>query len=484
MDQRETSSVGQTHNYSVFNSILKNENTILLLIIIYLIMLGLNFLTPMLFGDDYVYSFIWQPNQVMSSPLPETAKRLTSFTDILVSQWNHYFSWGGRTVAHIFVQFFAWQGKEIFNFFNSLMFTILILQISWISNEGRISVTSIRPNIILLTFFIFWAFTVGFHAVYLWMTGACNYVWTMVILLFFLIPYVKHYYSPENKTYDNQVFKYFNFFFGIIAGWTNENTACWLICLLGVWLFKRNRNSNLKKWMLYGYVGLCIGYVFLIFAPGNAVRSALITGNTLVFMEWKYLRGRLLVFFAIEFFQVFIWFFIIKSFRKLTLITDSSCFGKHLQLAKLFCVVSLLSNVIMIFVPDFQPRSGFPSLIFVSIALALVLRVHYLTRVSFIPNIAKKFITIICGIYFMVTMAATFMLTYDVFSYTESVKYEINRKRYQDIIYLPASPQVSNLLWYASGLHLLENGLDEKVDGFRNVALSRYYGVKRVDRQN
>ena len=222
----------------------------------------------------------------------------------------------------------------------------------------------------------------------------------------------------------------------------------------------------------------------MIFAPGNAVRSALITGNTLVFMEWKYLRGRLLVFFAIEFFQVFIWFFIIKSFRKLTLITDSSCFGKHLQLAKLFCVVSLLSNVIMIFVPDFQPRSGFPSLIFVSIALALVLRVHYLTRVSFIPNIAKKFITIICGIYFMVTMAATFMLTYDVFSYTESVKYEINRKRYQDIIYLPASPQVSNLLWYASGLHLLENGLDEKVDGFRNVALSRYYGVKRVDRQN
>ena len=64
-----------------------------------------NWCTPLI-CDDYVYSFIWQ-DKIMGIALPETAEKISGITDIIYSQWQHYFSWGGRTVAHSLAQFFS-----------------------------------------------------------------------------------------------------------------------------------------------------------------------------------------------------------------------------------------------------------------------------------------------------------------------------------------------------------------------------------------
>jgi hypothetical protein len=466
-------------NMSNINYILKNENTILLLILIYLIMLALNYITPMIFGDDYVYAFVWQKNQAINTPLPETARRLSSFKDILVSQWNHYFYWGGRTVAHIFVQFFAWIGKDIFNIFNSLVFTILLLQISWIANRGRISLKNVNHNIIILTFFIFWFFTAGFSVVYLWMTGACNYVWTMVILLFFLIPYIRHYFQVRTDFFNKSIIKILFFCFGIIAGWTNENTICWLICILGIWLFSLYKSNRLHDWMLYGYIGFCLGYCLLILAPGNAVRMTLVVGDSLRFMEWSHFRGRLLCFLAIEFFQALIWIYVLKSFEYLKLI-NNGLHSKYLKLAKIFCVLSLLSNVIMLFVPDFQPRSGFPSLVFLTIALVLILKARYFNQQVPKWNAVSIFILLQCGLFFLITLAVTFMISFKVFSYTEYVIHEIKSYSAKEIIYVNAFTKIPESLWHASGLHLIINELNVNEGDSKNVAVSRFFNVKGV----
>ena len=116
----------------------KNIEVFIVIILIYFIMLGLNFLTPLFYGDDLVYAFIW-PNQFMNVPLPDNVERINSVNDILVSQLRHYFTGNGRTVAHLFVQFFVWQGKWLFNFVNSFVFVLLVLQIHWISDRGIIS---------------------------------------------------------------------------------------------------------------------------------------------------------------------------------------------------------------------------------------------------------------------------------------------------------------------------------------------------------
>ena len=115
-----------------------NKKAAITFVCIYIFMYILNYLHPMSFGDDYLYSFIWQ-GKPMSEPLSENAVRVASWHDIFVSQWSHYFTWGGRTVAHVLAQFFLWMGKPVFNVFNAFISLVLIAEIYWCVHKGRIT---------------------------------------------------------------------------------------------------------------------------------------------------------------------------------------------------------------------------------------------------------------------------------------------------------------------------------------------------------
>ena len=79
-----------------------------------------NLLLPMV-GDDFSYAFIWNGDDLgnlMDDIGPR--ERIHSFYDILVSQWSHYFTWGGRTPSMIFIQLFdsallAFQWRDYFS---------------------------------------------------------------------------------------------------------------------------------------------------------------------------------------------------------------------------------------------------------------------------------------------------------------------------------------------------------------------------------
>ena len=107
-----------------------DERGMLTLLIIFVLLYVLNYLTPLGFGDDYLYSFIWQGN-AMNDPLSANAARVSSFSDLLASQWSHYLTWGGRSVAHTLAQLFLWKGKVGFNFVNAFVGTLLVVEIYW-----------------------------------------------------------------------------------------------------------------------------------------------------------------------------------------------------------------------------------------------------------------------------------------------------------------------------------------------------------------
>ena len=92
----------------------------------------------MAFGDDYLYSFIWQ-GKPMYEPLSENAIRIASWHDLFISQWSHYFTWSGRTVNHTIAQFFLWMGKDIFNVFNAFISVLLIVEIYFAIHKGEIN---------------------------------------------------------------------------------------------------------------------------------------------------------------------------------------------------------------------------------------------------------------------------------------------------------------------------------------------------------
>ena len=465
------------------------KKSIIILLFIYLVMLGLNFLTPLYYGDDLVYAFIW-PNQFMNIPLPENVVRISSIQDVIISQWRHYFTGNGRTIAHLLVQFFVWQGKWLFNIFNALAFVVLILQIHWISDAGKISLKNLRADSICCIFFILWIFNAGFYEVYLWLAGACNYLWSLVILLFFLLPFIQSYFQTESAFLNFSGAKCGFFLLGICAGWGNENTICWLLLFLGLWFIQLFKNNQLKEWMIWGYIGLLAGYVLLIFAPGNAVRTNYYITNYymndwLKVFSWEHIKTRLLTFGIIEDYQLVLWFFILTSLIKIQKEKNykNELVIKLCNLSKLFCVLSILVNIIMIFAPDFPLRSGFASLVFITISASLIVRIQTILKKDFIDIFIKKKLALIGTCIFAITLFCTYWGTYLVWQYDKELVDMISiykQSNSKEILEVPEYKKGSTKLNWASGRHLQNPALTSDENEWINVAFARYYGIKGI----
>ena len=460
----------------------------IVIFIIYLIMLGLNCMTP-LSGDDYVYAFIW-PNQFMNIPLPENAVRVKSVHDVILSQWRHYLTGNGRTVAHLFVQFFIWKGKWLFNIFNAFAFVILVLQIHWISDAGKISLKKLRVDSICWIFFILWTLNASFQEVYLWLDGACNYLWSLIILLFFLLPYIQYFFKSKCLYFSSSIAKCCFFFLGLCAGWGNENTICWIIVILGVWLSWLYKLKQLEKWMIWGYFGFFTGYVLLILAPGNAIKTNFFLKNFYLnnwwnVFSWEYVRQRLMTFVIIENYQLVLWYFILTSLKRMREESKSinKRVSKHICLAKVFCVLSILVNVIMIFTPYFPVRSGYASLLFITIAASLVIRTQAILKKDNMDIYLKKILTVFGTCIFVITLIFTYWGTYLVWQYDSELMKQVSiyqKSNRKDILEVPEFIKGSKYLDWASGQHLKRPMLKEDENSWINVAFARYYGITGI----
>lgn len=244
----------------------KNQKKIFLLLI-FVSMLILNFLTPLL-ADDYSYG------------LNLDGKRISSVIDIFNYQIWHYFNWGGRTIAHTFAQTFLIFPKVIFNVLNSIIYTILIYLIYLHGKLNRKNKDN--PYMLLLIHFILWFMIPVFGQSFIWLIGSCNYLWTTVIILYFLWLYRKN--SISEKWYNLLLM----FILGLLAGWTNENTSVGLIIVLISSLIinkVEKKKFELSKSRLFGIIGTLVGFAFMIFAPGNYVRNAEFKDDTFIIIK-------------------------------------------------------------------------------------------------------------------------------------------------------------------------------------------------------
>lgn len=247
----------------------KNQIKIILLLI-FISMLALNFLTPLL-ADDYSYG------------LNLANKKLTGIIDIYNYQIWHYFNWGGRTIAHTFAQTLLMFPKAIFNIVNSIIYTCLVYLIYLHGKLNRKEKNSRNSYLILLIHLILWFIIPVFGQSFIWLIGSCNYLWTTVIVVYFLLLFRKN--EKENKWYKIIIM----FLIGILAGWTNENTSAGLIVILFSTLIIdkiTTKKWNLTKTKVAGIVGSLIGFVLMICAPGNYVRNAAFKDDTFIIIKF------------------------------------------------------------------------------------------------------------------------------------------------------------------------------------------------------
>ena len=236
----------------------KNRNRLLLTgvcIAAFAVMLFLNVHTPLM-QDDYDYSFSWA-----------TGQPLRSIGDVFASQMVHYRLWGGRSVTHSIVQLFLLAGKPVFNVFNALAFLLLLIEIVTLSGK---SPENFKWDIPVAMFFLFCLSYFGW--VFLWLDGACNYLWGSLLALLPLFIWKK-------REQDGSLSKgaaIISMLILFLSGWTNENSACGIFLTQVIVLFlghlrKKRRVSFLDIIMLLFQLA---GILFLLLAPGNFVRAS------------------------------------------------------------------------------------------------------------------------------------------------------------------------------------------------------------------
>lgn len=217
----------------------------------------LNILTPLI-SDDFAYMFVYGEDRLVSS-----------VADILESQENHYYMWGGRSIVHFIAQVLLLLPPYVAGLLNSLAYMGYIFLIYYhIKGRGKNSLSLF----ILITLAVWFLQPVLGDTVF-WLTGAANYLWGTTLILLFLLPF-RMYQGRKNNVVTQILMSVIIFICGVIAGWTNENTAAamLLISILYCAYFYLQK-WNIPAWLITGFIGSLAGFFLMIAAPGNYVRA-------------------------------------------------------------------------------------------------------------------------------------------------------------------------------------------------------------------
>lgn len=207
--------------------------------------------------DDYVYSF----SRV-------TGKRITNIFSILQSEYNHYFTWGGRVIVHTLAQIFLMLDKMVFDIANTFVYLAMVIVIYF----HAVGNFKIYPFLLLLINLLLFLCMPVFGQVFLWVVGSCNYLWGPLLVLLYLIPY-RMQYSKDIPLIENNILCVLFGLFGIIAGCTNENMSVTLVVLIVIFMYLYwAKHKKIYLWCVCGLIGSLIGAMALILAPGNFVR--------------------------------------------------------------------------------------------------------------------------------------------------------------------------------------------------------------------
>ena len=238
---------------------------------IFVLMLLLNIHTPLMM-DDYDYSFSWS-----------TGGRLSGVGDILASQAAHYRLWGGRSVTHFLAQLFLYLGKPVFNIANAAMYVLLLLEMAVLARGQK---RSLNACTLLAAHGLLFFLTEFFGVAFLWLDGACNYLWGTALAL---LPLVIARSEREGGFFDTDARRaWLAVPVCFLAGWTNENTACGVlaaIILLLCWDGLKKR--RIRSWRVACVLAQALGAGVMLLAPGNFARAAEESGRGLV-MELAY----------------------------------------------------------------------------------------------------------------------------------------------------------------------------------------------------
>ena len=336
-------------------------------------------LTPY-FANDYRYFLVQGTGELVSS-----------VSDIFVSQYRHYFEWGGRTVAHVIAQFLLWWGKPLSGIVQGLCYVLLILFIYY-NAYGLKPTLRVRFVPIFIISLLLLLQLRRYGEVVFNIVSSANYLYTTTLVLIFLLPYRI---SMEREVNGSWYLAPLMLLLGVLAGWTNENTAAAVAAGLGLYLIYCLKERKLTLWQVVGYAGFLIGFALLVLAPGNRARL-----DSMEDGGFDYLRHTLgalgifcesLVMCALLIGAgIYLWLRVRKFMLQYTL--PGTYHG-----AMWFIYTGFFSLVLMIFSPNFPARSATPFVVFTIIGIMSLSAIVLERYRSILPRKVERSLLLVGG---------------------------------------------------------------------------------------
>lgn len=205
-------------------------------------------------GDDIEYQYICLPGVADMSDTP-----VASLGDVAVSQWHHYFSINGRSVAHVLVQTFCGLlPPAAFVVCNAAVYVLLAFGLLLLCRNcgvrpGRPAAFAGTVALLMLGFSTY--YTPAFQIGYVWMfTSTVYFLW--------------FYFRPASSRLPAAAL----FAAGLLAGWGQEALCTGVsaaLCLMAVF---RRRSMNRRRWLLAA--GYAAGTLLVCLSPAAWSRAA------------------------------------------------------------------------------------------------------------------------------------------------------------------------------------------------------------------
>lgn len=324
----------------------------IIILLSFIIIFILNILTP-LSADDFGYLYVHAEDV-----------RVTSLSDVIHSQINHYYLWGGRSVVHFIAQSLLLLPSVIIDLLNSLIYLgYIFLMYFHIVGRGKHSV-----SIFVIINLAVWFVMPAYGDTILWTTGSANYLWGTTIILILLLPFRLYSGSRISNRYKKLFQCVGLFIFGILAGWTNENTAAGMLIIVILFIFYyRSNNWGIPLWSIFGLLGGIAGYLIMILAPGNIIRAGdaeIVSPFLFLYRLFTYTSTLFINYGALNILYVLLlilfWHFS-KTLR-----------SGILKVSIIYFIAFIIAIYAMLFSPSFPSRAWFGPLTFNIIAIGIV----------------------------------------------------------------------------------------------------------------
>lgn len=400
-----------------------------LLICFALIIIGAQL--TLLFANEYHFMLI-----------TGTYDYITSYKDILHSQYQNYLTGDGHIVANTIAQILLFWDKPLSSIAQAFCYLTLILFIYYNAYGIKPTLRMHFMPIFVISALLFIQLRV-FGEVVFSIVGSSHYLFTTTLVLIFLLPYRI---SMKQDLTLNAIFLWpMIMVLGLLAGCTNENTATAVAIGLTVYFAYNIKQHRLKFWQILGFVCFLLSFSFMLYAPNNGVyftsfkannpdfnfvdhliKAATFWGETLLLSTF------LLVILA------YIWWRVYEHYLQFV--------RKDLYQGSIWFIgMAFIALLVTIFAPQFTANTATPFTVFLITAILGFAEILF-TREYDILSTRYKWILMTITSIFMISIVINMIYCGIILKEEQKTRYtEINKQLEQDQTNLIVTPlQIRN----------------------------------------